>query len=280
MHDSPILYLIASPIGNLGDISARAAATLRDAPLIAAEDTRRARQLLAACGVSGKSVLSLRAHNENRAAAILIPKILAAGSGAYLSDAGAPGISDPGARLARAARAAGIVVSPIPGPSALTALLSAAGAALETAHFFGFPPRAPGARKRFFAELPAFSGNIILFESPLRVRDTVARLRALFGDETRAAAGREMTKLHEQIAALSLAEMDAALESGAIPARGEFTLLVESAGKKPLLPGRELFAALAKELPPRKAAKIAAQFGGGAAAEYYRLHAAEKSAEK
>ncbi|MBE8158236.1 MAG: 16S rRNA (cytidine(1402)-2'-O)-methyltransferase [Betaproteobacteria bacterium] len=272
MPHSPILYLIAAPIGNLSDISPRAVAALKEADIIAAEDTRRARKLLGACGVVGKTLLSLRAHNENRAAELLIKKISETGVAAYLSDAGTPGVSDPGARLVRAARAAGIAVSPIPGASALTALLSAAGAAAAAVHFFGFAPRAKAERLRFFAELPAFSGNIILFESPHRIADSAAALCAVFGGGTRAVLAREMTKLHEQIIDASLEKIAAMLAAGEIPARGEFSLLVESAGKKDLLPGRELFAALIKELPPRKAAKIAAQFCGGDAAEYYRQH--------
>ena len=257
----------------MGDISARAISALKESALVAAEDTRRARLLLAAHGIAGKKMLSLRAHNENRAAELLIKKISAGESAAYLSDAGTPGISDPGARLARAARAAGIVVSPIPGASALTALLSAAGAAEGAVHFFGFAPRAKEERRRFFAELPAFSGSIVLFESPRRIAATAAALRDVFGGAARAVLGREMTKLHEQFSDMPLGEMAAALASGEIPARGEFALLVESSGKTDLLPGRKLFAALNKELPPRKAAKIAAQFCGGSAAEYYRRHA-------
>ncbi len=270
MHHAPILYLIASPVGNLRDISARALDILARTPLLAAEDTRAARRLLAAHGVRGKTVMSLRAHNESRAAAALIARMRSAGAAAYLSDAGAPGVADPGANLARAARAAGIRVSPIPGASALTCILSAAGSG-GAAHFFGFAPRSPAARERFFAGLPAFAGDIVLFESPLRIADTVSRLRAAFGDDARAAVGREMTKLHEQIASAPLAEMERALVSGDIPARGEFTLLVESPGRAPLsLAGRELFDVLAKELPPRRAAKIAAQFTGESAASYYR----------
>ena len=261
----------------MGDISARAVAALKESAVIAAEDTRRARRLLSAHGVVGKTVLSLRAHNENRAAQQLIQKISATGSAAYLPDAGTPGVCDPGARLVRAARAAGVAVSPIPGASALTAVLSAAGTNAAAVHFFGFPPRAAEERRRFFAGLPSFAGAVVLFESPRRIRDTAKRLAAVFGGETRAVLGREMTKLHEQFADMPLAKMAAALTSGEIPERGEFSLLVESAGETDLPPasGRKLFAALAAEMPPRKAAKIAARFCGGASSEYYRLHANE-----
>lgn len=272
MHGTPILYLIAAPIGNLADISARALDIIRQTPLVAAEDTRRARRLLAAHGISGKKILSLRAHNENHAAAALIEKMAVVGAAVYLADAGTPGISDPGGRLVRAVRAAGMRVSPIPGASALSALLSVAGTTAETTHFFGFAPRAKGERRRFFAELPTFAGNIVLFEAPLRVADTVAHLREFFGDAARAVVGREITKLHEQIVEAPLAEIAAALAAGDIPARGEFSLLLESPGQKSPLAatGQALFDELCKELPPRRAAALAARLGGDSAAAYYR----------
>ena len=271
----PILYLIASPIGNIRDISARALEILAQTPLIAAEDTRRARKLLSAYDIRGKKLISLREHNETRAARFLIQKMQEEGAAAYLSDAGAPGISDPGTKLANAARAAGIRVSPIPGPSAPMCLLSAAGSG-GAVHFFGFAPRSPGARQKFFADLPALSGDIVLFESPARIADAVARLREVFGDNARAAIGREMTKEHEQIISASLAEIAQMISDETIPMRGEFTVLTESPGRAPLAAaGDALFNILARELPPRKAAKIAAQFSEESAATYYRRRLAD-----
>ena len=157
MH-KPILYLIASPVGNLRDISMRALDILAQTPLLAAEDTRRARQLLAAHGIGGKKVMSLRAHNESRAAQELIRQMQTAKQAAYLSDAGTPGISDPGAKLVRMARAAQIRISSVPGASALTCLLAAAGTE-SAVHFFGFPPRAAAARKSFLATNSVFRGR-------------------------------------------------------------------------------------------------------------------------
>ena len=281
MSHAAILYLIAAPIGNLQDISLRALATLRQVPLVAAEDTRRARTLLSAHGIAGKKYLSLRAHNENHAAAQIVRHLQSGEDAAYLSDAGAPGVSDPGARLARAVRAAGCAVSPLPGASALTAMMSAAGMREGAVHFMGFAPRAPAARRRFFEQLPLLAGNIMLFESPRRMENAVSLLREFFGDNARAVVGRELTKAHEQIEDMPLSELSAALSEGKIPLRGEFSLMVESPGASPLsLAGRRLFEALAKELPPRKAAAIAAQFGEESAADHYRRHLAKKPAAK
>ena len=262
----------------MADISARALDILKQTPLLAAEDTRRARQLLGAHGIRGKKILSLRAHNENRAAVLLIKKMADVGEAAYLADAGTPAISDPGGRLVRAVRAAGMRVSPVPGASALSALLSVAGTTADATHFFGFAPRAKEERRRFFAALPAHAGNIVLFEAPLRMVDAVAQLRAVFGDSARAVVGREITKLHEQIVELSLAEMATALAAGDIPVRGEFTLLVESPGcPNPLAAvATALFDELCRELPPRRAAALAARLAGGSAAAYYRRHLAAK----
>ncbi|MGU9951387.1 MAG: 16S rRNA (cytidine(1402)-2'-O)-methyltransferase [Gammaproteobacteria bacterium WSBS_2016_MAG_OTU1] len=272
-----ILYLIATPIGNLQDISLRALSVLQQTPLIAAEDTRHARRLLTAHNIGGKKYLSLRAHNENQAATTIIRHLAAGDNAVYLSDAGAPAISDPGARLVQAVRTAGEEISPIPGASALTALISAAGAADGALHFFGFAPRSAVARREFFANLPTFAGNIVLFESPRRIAGTISLLHDNFGDETKAVIGRELTKLHEQIIALPLAQMVTAFANGTIPQRGEFSLLIESVGISPLAAaGQQLFEALAKELPPRKAAALAARFSGESAAEYYRRHLAAK----
>ena len=278
MHDNLILYLIATPIGNLGDISSRALTLLAQTPIIAAEDTRLARKLLQAHGIYKKKIISLRAHNENAAAEFVIKQMQIMGNAAYVADAGAPAISDPGAKLAKRARLAGITVSPIPGASALTCLLSAAGVEATETHFFGFAPRPSEQRRRFFAKLRIYAGNVVLFESPKRMVDTVRNLRGVFGDVARVVIGREMTKRHEQIVDLTLAAAEDAIKNGDIPLLGEFTIIIESPGQNPLATAaQELFAALAKELPPRRAAQITAHFCGGRAAEYYRQHVSKKS---
>lgn len=278
---TPILYLIAAPIGNLGDLSPRARECLAEVGLIAAEDTRVARRLVTACGLvgssggKGKEYLSVRAHNENRAAAALIGKIRAHGSAAYLSDAGTPAVSDPGARLVRAVRAAGIRTVPVPGPSALTAILSVGGVTADSVHFFGFPPRAAGERRRFFAALPQYAGAVVLFEAPPRVPNAAALLAEHFDEDTRIVIGRELTKQHEQIAELTLAELASAIANEEIPLRGEFVLLIESSGKTAApAAASKLFDALVRELPPAKAAKLAAKLGGGDADALYKMHVA------
>ena len=261
--------MIATPIGNLRDISLRALDTLTAVPLLAAEDTRVARRLLAAHNIRGKKILSLRAHNENRAAVAVINGARAYGSAAYLADAGTPGVSDPGGRLVRLARAEGVRVIPIPGASALTALWSAAGIFGEV-HFLGFPPRAAAARRDFFQSLTALSGYAALFEAPRRVADTVMQLREVLGDAARAVVGRELTKAFEQLVDTTVGDLAAAIAADEVPTRGEFSLLVELPGRGAGAAGDELFIALAQELPLRRAAALAAKFGGGEANNYYR----------
>ena len=275
---TPILYLIAAPIGNLRDISARALECLEKTPLIAAEDTRIARRLLSAFQLRGKEYFSVRAHNENHAAAILIKKIRVCHSAAYLSDAGTPAVSDPGARLARTVRAAGITTVPIPGASALTAILSVGGVTADSVHFFGFPPRAATARRQFFAALPGYAGAIVLFEAPPRLSTTIALLTENFGGSARAVLGRELTKQHEQIVDMPLADMADAIAAGDIPLRGECVLLIESPGRAAaVVAAAHLFESLVRELPPAKAAKIAAKLGGGDADALYRMHIARQA---
>ena len=265
-----VLHVVATPIGNLGDLSGRARRVLAESPAVAAEDTRVARRLLSACGIKARRLLSVRAHNEAKMTGAILRIIAESGACAYVSDAGTPGISDPGGRLVRAARRAGIRVVPIPGPSALTALLMAAGTGEGAVHFMGFPPRAPGRRRAFFRELCALPGCAVLFESPARFADALDRLAESLGGGTRAVVGRELTKANEQIAEGGLDDLRAMAARGEIPARGEFCILAETPGRRGLADGRELFAALRTEMPPRRAASLAAKFSGADADELYR----------
>ena len=274
---APVLYLVATPIGNSEDISLRALRLLQQTPLIAAEDTRVARRLLAVLNIKndGVRLLSLRAHNERKAADKLIGDIKRLNSAVYISDAGAPGVSDPGARLVQAARAGGIRVIPAPGASALTALLSVAAAPEGGVHFFGFPPRPRTKREEFFASLRLLSGCAVLFESPRRIAATLRELANTLGNDRRAVLGREMTKLHEQYEDATLGALAAAAANGNIPTRGEFALLVETGGEQATtLDGEKLFNELSAALPPRQAASIAAKLTGGAADTFYRAHLA------
>ena len=271
-----ILHLIAAPIGNLGDISLRALDILRDADIIAAEDTRVARRLLSAHNISGKTIISARAQNEEAAAQKIINAMQNGKiqNAAYLSDAGTPGISDPGARLARRARAAGIVVCAIPGASALTTLLSAAGTRGTAVHFFGFAPRAKEQRRKFVLDIAALPGDIVLFESPRRVYTMCQLLADSFGGDARIVIGRELSKAHEQIVDASADNIVRAFDDGTIPQLGEFVILAESpatatAAQTPA----SIFDKLVRELPPRRAAALTAKITGANANDLYRKHA-------
>ena len=279
--------MIAAPIGNLGDITLRALSILREVGAVAAEDTRVARRLLSAHGARGKRVICARAHAENRAARAVIAAAAADGC-AYLCDAGTPAISDPGARLAAAARAAGVAVRPVPGPSALTAALSAAGIWRGEGRFcfFGFAPRAAAARARFFRALGEREETSVFFESPRTAANAAAQMAAAEEEMTatndggdgeallRVAVCRELTKAHEQIEVGGAREIERRFADGTIPARGEFVFAAaaENYRAKIAAPksGAEICAILRAELPPRRAAALTAKIAGGRARDWYR----------
>jgi 16S rRNA (cytidine1402-2'-O)-methyltransferase len=220
------LYIVATPLGNLGDISERALLTLKNAGVIACEDTRHTLQLLTHFGIRAK-MLSCRAQNEERAADKIIAVLDAGEDVAYASDAGSPALSDPGALLAHKAAAAGHKVLPIPGPSAFAALVSVAGAFDKSVLFEGFLSPKAGRRKARLRELLATGFGFVLYESPFRVLKLLADLAEL--DSTRyVCVGREMTKLHEEYLRGTVAEVTAILgkraESGEL--RGEFSVYV------------------------------------------------------
>lgn len=218
------LFVVATPIGNLEDITLRAIRVLREAAVVACEDTRRTRGLLAHLDIR-TPILSLHEHNE----AARIPQILAmlrhGRNVALTSDAGTPAISDPGAGLVTAASRAGFRVEPVPGPSAVTAAVSVAGFPGGAFAFVGFLPRRRRERLSFLAALRTLPAALVMFEAPHRLHDTLADLEAVFGDR-RMLLARELTKLHEQILRGTPAEIGAAL--GQTP-RGEATLVVEGA---------------------------------------------------
>jgi 16S rRNA (cytidine1402-2'-O)-methyltransferase len=217
------LYVVATPIGNLEDISLRALRVLREAALIAAEDTRRTRKLLTHHGIRGRLV-SLREHNERARAPVLVRRLLDGGSIALVSDAGTPGLSDPGATLVRAAAEAGVPVVPVPGASAVLAALVASGLPAEPATFFGFPPARDAERRRAFEAMRDLPHTLVLFEAPHRLRETLDDLLAVLGDR-RIAVARELTKVHEEVYRATLSE--AVRNFSAHPPRGEFTLVIE-----------------------------------------------------
>jgi 16S rRNA (cytidine1402-2'-O)-methyltransferase len=216
------LYVVATPIGNLEDVSARALRVLAEADWIAAEDTRRARKLLARHGIRAR-VISCFVGNEARRAPELAARLAAGETGALVSDAGTPGISDPGARLVRAALDAGARVIPVPGPSAITAALSASGFAADRFRFLGFPPARARDRNALLARAASEPDTVVLFESPRRVESTLAALAALAPDRP-CAVFREITKLHEECVRGSLEEAAARVARERGP--GEYAIVL------------------------------------------------------
>jgi len=218
------LYVVATPIGNLEDVTLRALRVLGEAELLLAEDTRRTRVLLERHGIAGRP-RSLHAHNEAARADEVLAALAAGRRVALVSDAGTPLVSDPGGRLVAQAIAAGHDVVPVPGPSAALAALVASGLPAEAFSFVGFLPRKAGERAARLAALAARTETLILFESPRRVAATLRELARAFG-ERRACVARELTKLHEELARGTLSALASRFEEGA---RGEVTLVVEGA---------------------------------------------------
>lgn len=258
------LFVVATPIGNLGDLSPRALDTLKSVAAICAEDTRHTRQLLAHYGVE-KPLVALHEHNEEQLAAKIVARLLAGESLALVSDAGTPLISDPGFRLVRAARAAGVRVSPVPGACAFVAALSAAGLPSDRFVFEGFLPAKASGRRERLARLVAETRTLVFYESAHRIEEALADLTAAFGDERPAVLARELTKLFETMLGGTLAELRAKVAADANQRRGEFVLLVQGAGEDAdaqIAEGRRLYAKLSEHLPPSTAAKLAAELSG------------------
>jgi len=260
------LEVVATPIGNLGDLSARAREVLAAADLIAAEDTRHTGQLLRTIGVSA-TLVSLHDYNEAARIETLIEQLKAGKIIALVSDAGTPLLSDPGFSLVRAAAAAGIEVRAVPGASALTAALSIAGLATDRFIFEGFLPARATERRAALALLAREPRTLVLFEAPHRIEATLADLAQAFGGERRAVVARELTKLHETVYRGTLQELHAAAGQERDFQRGEITLVVAGAAGQAAstidtqqLP-RALQLLLAA-LPPGRAAAIAAQLTG------------------
>ena len=258
------LFVVATPIGNLGDLSPRALDTLKKVSAVCAEDTRHTRQLLSHFGVD-RPLVALHEHNEGDAAGPLVARLLAGESLALVSDAGTPLVSDPGFRLVRAAREAGIAVSPVPGASALVAALSVAGLPSDRFIFEGFLPAKANARRERLAMLAAEPRTLIFYESAHRIEDMLADAAAAFGAERRAVVARELTKLFETVLDGSLADLAQRVRADPNQRKGEFVLLVHGAGEAAdakVTEGRRLYAKLSEHLPPSTAAKVAAEWSG------------------
>jgi len=218
---SGTLFVVATPIGNLEDITVRALRVLRDVSVIAAEDTRRTAHLLARHAISTRTT-SLHEHNETQKSPSLVARLVAGESVALVSDAGTPTISDPGGRLIGAAIEAGIRVEPIPGPSAILAALAASGLPTESFTFLGFPPTRSKDRKQWFERVAGAAGTVVFFEAPHRIRVTLGELLSLVGDRPMSLA-RELTKTHEQLVRGPISSVLQTLTED----RGEFTIVVD-----------------------------------------------------
>jgi 16S rRNA (cytidine1402-2'-O)-methyltransferase len=265
------LHVVATPIGNLEDLSPRALRTLREVALIAAEDTRHTQQLLAANGVRA-SLFALHDHNEAQQVETLIERLRAGDDIALVSDAGTPLISDPGYRLVRAARAAGIVVSPVPGACAAIAALSVAGIASDRFAFEGFLSAKPGARRERLQALASEARTLVFYESAHRIEASLTDMASAFGPARHAVLARELTKRFETVLDGPLAELAARVAQDPDQRRGEFVLVIEGAGDDVdavLREGRRVYAALVAHLPPSTAAKVAAELSGASRKAIY-----------
>ncbi|NKN33632.1 16S rRNA (cytidine(1402)-2'-O)-methyltransferase [Marichromatium bheemlicum] len=267
-----VLYVVATPIGNLADLSERARNTLNTVDLIAAEDTRETGRLLAHLGISARMV-SCHEHNAEGCCARVLEALAEGRDVALVSDAGTPLVSDPGYELVRAARAGEFTVVPVPGPSALICALSAAGLPSDRFLFLGFPPRGQSQRVELFESLAAEPGTLIFYESGKRAVATLRDLAAVLGDR-RAVIGRELTKRFETFLSAPPAALAERLEADAEQRLGELVILVEGR-RGDVAPERaeqeRVLRILAEALPLRRAAALAAQVTGAKTNALYRL---------
>jgi 16S rRNA (cytidine1402-2'-O)-methyltransferase len=266
------LYVVGTPIGNLADLSERAREALAGADVIAAEDTRRTRGLLLHIRAETQ-VLAYHEHNERERVPELINRLAGGATVALVTDAGTPLISDPGWRLVHAARAAGIDVVPIPGPSAVIAALCVAGLPTDRFAFEGFLPHRAGARAERLRELAAEQRTLVFFEAVHRLPEALDALIEHLGADRPAALARELTKVHEQVVSAPLAELRERLDAD-IPLLGEFVIVVAGASGDATLDERracEIYERLRAELEPNKALKLTCEITGLSRNQIYRL---------
>ena len=278
MHSSQIqklecaLYVVATPIGNMRDISLRALDVLAGADTIAAEDTRNSAHLLTYHGITARRLLALHQHNERGAAAKVIALLAQGQSVALITDAGTPAVSDPGALVVEEVRAAGYRVIPIPGANAAVAALSAAGLAAPHFLFYGFLPNKSAARCKELQSLLEHPYTLVFYEAPHRIIECIADLRTVFGDERQIVLAREVTKLFENIHRCRLDEAMDWLNSDPNNLRGEFVVLVSAAPARAEGISAEVehvLTVLLKELPLKQAVQLAVQITGVARNELY-----------
>jgi 16S rRNA (cytidine1402-2'-O)-methyltransferase len=281
--DNPAtLYLVATPIGNLGDISARAIETLQSVQLIAAEDTRHSRRLLQHFGINMR-LMAYHEHNEEQQTPVLIGRLLKGQSIALISDAGTPLVSDPGYRLVQAALQENIKVVPIPGPCAAIVALSASGLPTDRFVFEGFPPAKSGARRNYLQTLQTEPRTLVFYVSCHRISETLNDMADIFGGERLAVLARELTKTFETIHKATLKELAEWVANDSNQQKGEIVLLVEgvseSADEQQELLGR-LMPVLVNELPVKQAATIAAKITGLNKNDLYKQALALKTKDK
>ncbi len=266
-YPAATLYVIATPIGNRADITVRALACLARVDAVAAEDTRTARQLLHHYGID-KPMIAAHKHNEHEAAAALVARIAGGARIAYVSDAGTPGISDPGARLVAAVREAGLRVLPIPGASALTTAVSVAGLPDGAIEFIGFLPAKSSQAAAVLEGLAHASAHLVFYEAPHRIVDTLSLFAKAFGGERHCVIARELTKRFETIHRCRVDEAVAWVTADAQRQRGEFVVIVEAAlsddavGDRAMTKALPILAKLCAALPLSEAASLAAELTG------------------
>lgn len=259
------LWVVATPIGNLDDLSKRAAEILCAVGLVAAEDTRHSGPLLARVG-SRANAIALHEHNEREQVARIVDSLRQGSDVALISDAGTPLVSDPGFRLVRAAREAGIEVSPVPGACAAIAALSVAGLPSDRFVFEGFLAARESARRQRLGELVSEARTMIFYESSHRILAALKDMATVLGEARIVVVARELTKVFETVLSGPLGEIIGRVEADANQQRGEFVVLVAGASGQQadarLAEGRRVFALLCEELPPAKAARMAAAISG------------------
>lgn len=268
------LYIVATPIGHLDDISQRAIAILRQVTWVAAEDTRHSGKLLSHLGISAR-FLALHDHNEKQRAASLLQKLQAGEDVALISDAGTPLISDPGYSLVRLCRDAGVRVVPVPGPCALIAALCCAGLPTDKFHFIGFLPAKSGQRQQALQQIPNNVGTLICYEAARRVKDTLADVVAVFGEERELVLAKELTKTFEHFEHGTAAKITAWLEEDPQRCQGEMVLMIAPAAAKAdddIHPAAvQTLKLLLSELPLKKAAALTAEIHGEKKNALYKL---------
>ena len=274
------LYVVATPIGNLGDITLRALEILKGVDAIAAEDTRHTSGLLSHFGIS-KRLIAVHEHNENQSAEKLLVQLNAGENIALVTDAGTPGISDPGAVVVDFVRKAGVKVVPIPGVSAVIAALSASGILQNGFLFHGFLPASGGARRKALETLKAQTVTLVFYEAPHRILESVDDMANALGAERRITFAREITKTFETIYSCELAQAKAWLEADTNQQRGEFVLLVEAAETKAPEEFSEetirVLKLLLADLPLKQAVKLAAEITNEKKNDLYELALALKN---